>query len=181
MGHCLVSSEPIIVNDICNSLIMSFQDKVNPAKVGGMKSKVNEDIRSTKAYPIDIQENQQLYAGIAEYCNRMNDDHWNFKLEGMDKLQFLLYEQGDHYNWHLDLGNGKHATRKLSIVIPLSSQESYEGGELLIKIADKDIVVPLKQGHAILFPSYILHKVTPVTKGKRFMLVGWMKGKTPFR
>ena len=71
--------------------------------------------------------------------------------------------------------------RKLSFVIPLSPPEAYEGGELIVQTSPKEISVPLTQGKMILFPSFVLHKVTPVTKGERHMLVGWLRGKTPFQ
>ena len=179
---CLTSVDPILPVDVCNTLIGQFQGKGTQATIlDGDTPTLKKQTRSTKSLSIPLEYSPDLYAGIAQYCQQINNENWQFKLEDMDHLQFLLYEVGDKYNYHLDLGPGKNMLRKLSIVIPLSSQESYEGGELLIKIGVKEKSVPLKQGHAILFPSYILHKVTPVTKGKRFMLVGWMKGKTPFR
>ena len=179
---CLRSIEPILPVDVCNTLIAQFQGKVRQATIlDGGNPTLKKETRSTKSLSIPLEYSPELYAGIAQYCQQLNDENWQFKLEDMDHLQFLLYEIGDKYNYHLDIGPGKHSLRKLSIVIPLSSEESYEGGELLIKIGEKEKSIPLKQGHAILFPSYILHKVTPVTKGRRFMLVGWMKGKTPFQ
>jgi len=179
---CLTSVEAILPVDVCNTLIAQFQGKVAQATVlDGDNPTLNKETRSAKSLSIPLEYSPELYAGIAQYCQRVNNENWQFKLEDMDHLQFLCYEIGDKYNYHLDLGPGKNMLRKLSIVIPLSPIGAYEGGELLVKIGEKEKSVPLKQGHAILFPSYILHKVTPVTKGQRFMLVGWMKGKTPFR
>ena len=175
-GNCYVANDPILTKQECSNLIDRLSEKVSTARLGA--NTVDTSYRSTKSCQV---KDKLLEANLLDYCYDLNDKFWNFELEGQDPIQFLLYEVGDNYNWHLDIGKGKHSTRKLSIVIPLSSGESYEGGELLVKIAEKDISVPLKQGCPILFPSYILHKVTPVTKGKRFMLVGWMKGKTPFR
>jgi PKHD-type hydroxylase len=178
-GNCYVANDPILTKQECSNLIDRLSEKVSTARLGART--VDTSYRSTKSCAIKESECPELYSKIESYCLDRNNEFWNFELEGQDPIQFLLYEVGDNYKWHLDIGKGKHSTRKLSIVIPLSSGESYEGGELLVKIAEKDISVPLKQGCPILFPSYILHKVTPVTKGKRFMLVGWMKGETPFR
>ena len=179
---CLRSIEPILPADVCNTLIAQFQGSATQARVFGEDGEIiDKKTRSTKSFAIPLESSPDLYAGIAQYCQQINNENWQFKLEDMDHLQFLIYDVGDKYNYHLDIGPGENMTRKLSIVIPLSSEESYEGGELLIKIGETEKSVPLKQGHAILFPSYILHKVTPVTKGRRFMLVGWMKGKTPFQ
>ena len=69
----------------------------------------------------------------------------------------------------------------LSFVLPLSDPESYEGGELVLKPSFQEKSIPLEQGKIIVFPSFILHKVTPVTSGTRYMLVGWLRGKIPFQ
>ena len=174
-GNCFVSSDPILTEQECSNIIERLNGAVSTARI---RTGVDTSYRSTKSCQI---KDKLLEATLVDYCNNINDQFWKFNIEKHDPFQFLSYGVGDHYKWHLDIGKGKHSTRKLSIVIPLSSEESYEGGELLIKIGEKEISVPLKQGHAILFPSYILHKVTAVTKGRRFMLVGWMKGKTPFQ
>ena len=34
------------------------------------------------------------------------------------------------------------------------------------------------QGYVAVFPSYVLHEVTPVTKGTRYSLVSWVTGKS---
>ena len=37
-------------------------------------------------------------------------------------------------------------------------------------------MLPKEQGKLILFPSYVLHEVKPVTKGERYSLVAWITG-----
>jgi PKHD-type hydroxylase len=69
----------------------------------------------------------------------------------------------------------RKARRKLSLVCQLSDPSEYEGGELQINTGE--IFTPEKQkGTVILFPSYLLHRVTPVTKGTRRSLVLWIEG-----
>jgi PKHD-type hydroxylase len=58
----------------------------------------------------------------------------------------------------------------------LSDPEEYEGGELLLKTSAFPIKTLNKKGTIIFFPSYVLHEVTPVTKGTRKTLVGWVLG-----
>ena len=177
----LVSEEPIIRIETCDKIVKLFQNKTIPATVKGVGAKVDTNIRSAKVYGISKQESKDLYRVFASFCNHHNNRLWNFELNDMDPIQFIRYDEGDHYKWHLDIGGGPLENRKLSIIVPLTNPDNYKGGKLLLKIGDKDKELVLKQGHAILFPSYILHKVTPVTEGHRFMLVGWMKGKTPFQ
>jgi PKHD-type hydroxylase len=174
-----IAEEAILSPSMCETLVRKFSDITSTTKIG--KNVKNQNVRSTQGHSIPDSKAGDLYRIVTDELDRVNSMHWEFELDELDPIQFLQYNQGGHYTWHTDLGPGRHAKRKLSIVIPLSDPAEYEGGELLIKIGEKETSVPLKQGHAILFPSYILHKVTPVTKGKRFMLVGWMKGKTAFR
>ena len=67
--------------------------------------------------------------------------------------------------------------RKLSISIQLTNPEDYEGGELYLYNDDKGNLMDKTQGTLIIFPSYVLHEVMPVTKGERNSLVTWVTGK----
>ena len=71
---------------------------------------------------------------------------------------------------------------KFSLSIQLTDPKKYQGGDLkLHNGSDKDASIMSKaQGTLILFPSFILHEVTPVTKGERNSLVSWITGK-PFK
>jgi PKHD-type hydroxylase len=70
------------------------------------------------------------------------------------------------------------SVRKLSISIQLTNPEEYEGGELKLYDGDEDKtnVMDKTQGTLIIFPSYVLHEVMPVTKGTRNSLVAWVTG-----
>ncbi len=94
-----------------------------------------------------------------------------------EKLQFTEYEgKGSHYNWHPDIGPRMNK-RKLSIVVQLSDEKDYEGGELVINTGN--LVTPSKkQGTVIIFPSFLLHKVDPLQSGNRYSLVSWISGST---
>jgi PKHD-type hydroxylase len=67
--------------------------------------------------------------------------------------------------------------RKLSISIQLTNPDEYEGGELYLYQSDKGELMDKTQGTLIMFPSYVLHEVMPVTKGTRNSLVTWVTGK----
>jgi PKHD-type hydroxylase len=66
--------------------------------------------------------------------------------------------------------------RKLSLSLLLN--DDFEGGEFHINQGNEKqpIIVPTKKGRAILFPSFMIHRVTPVTKGIRRSLVVWVLG-----
>jgi PKHD-type hydroxylase len=66
--------------------------------------------------------------------------------------------------------------RKISLVVQMSDPEDYEGGSLELNTGGP-IVEPTKtKGSVIIFPSYLLHRVTPVTSGLRKSLVLWAGG-----
>ena len=81
------------------------------------------------------------------------------------------------YKWHLDKGPGEdRPPRKLSMVLGLLDPDEYEGGDFEIKTGVESQVLPLKKGRVIAFPSWTLHRVTPVTKGIRKTVVIWVGG-----
>ena len=68
------------------------------------------------------------------------------------------------------------SNRKLSITVQLSDSLEYEGGELQFMINQHIMTAPKEKGTAIICPSFALHHVTPVTKGSRKFIVGWIRG-----
>ena len=73
--------------------------------------------------------------------------------------------------------------RKISIIVTLSSRESYEGGELKFdfgehysKKINKNLDHLREPGTIIIFPSFLQHCVTPVKSGVRYSLVSWCSG-----
>lgn len=101
--------------------------------------------------------------------------------ETVEDLKYLRYEEGDHFSkWHMDAGAAYTKLRKISMSIELVSSSGYEGGELQIFPLDSGHVAGCtrKAGTAVVFPSHVYHRVTPVTKGVRHGLVNWISGPT---
>ncbi len=111
------------------------------------------------------------------YFNALN---WNFDLTGfVESCQYTIYDaaQLGHYDWHLDAHSQWNSSpRKLSVVIQLSDPSEYDGGEFCIKTHRDETILPKEKGTLIMFPSYILHKVKPVTSGVRRSFVCWISG-----
>jgi PKHD-type hydroxylase len=78
------------------------------------------------------------------------------------------------YGWHLDYGGG--ISRKLSLAIQLTDPSEYEGGNLQIMTSGEPQNMRKQRGLIAVFPSYVLHQVTPVTQGSRQSLVAWVSG-----
>lgn len=107
-----------------------------------------------------------------------NDTMWKFDLKSViDQIQYTEYEgNGGHYDWHMDIGPGKISHRKISIVVQLSDPSEYVGGDLELKTGADQVVVPRGKGNVIVFPSFLLHRVVPLTSGNRKSLVLWVGG-----
>ena len=88
----------------------------------------------------------------------------------------LKYTKGGKFKRHQDRGSKGTEWRYRTILIQLSNEDEYEGGDLVLKQSDKDNHYKLGRGDIIVFPSWMLHKVTPITKGKRRVVVGWAQG-----
>jgi PKHD-type hydroxylase len=128
-------------------------------------------------FPQVNPDTQWLYDLLAPLITKINDDFFRFSLYGfMENLQYTVYEgDGGHYDWHVDSVEGNLPPRKLSFSLLLSDPFSFDGGEL--KLAGISREVLHKQiGKMYVFPSYLSHKVTPVTSGIRRALVGWISG-----
>ena len=142
-------------------------------------TKVNS-VREVDVYPIpNSSEYNYLYEIIFDAVKECNNSHFNFDIAGIfDNLQLLHYKKGHHYDWHTDIGNGIYANRKISVSVLLSND--CEGGELVLK-QGADRPIHMEVGDMTMFPSYVLHKITPVTKGERWSLVTWIQDIKPFR
>jgi PKHD-type hydroxylase len=138
--------------------------------------------RSTIALIPQSSAVQWIYDRIFGVVAQFNRQYWQFDLAGSERLQFGRYGVGEHYDWHMDLGSrGTFTLRKLSVSVQLSDPESYEGGDLEINMGSFSKMASREKGALIIFPSYALHKVHPVTQGERRSLVAWIVGNGPLR
>lgn len=118
-----------------------------------------------------------LFQKMANYAMEANREMWNFDIWGyQDGFQYTTYYgNGGHYDWHADLGPGI-SNRKLSCVLQLSQPDEYEGGDLQMNVGGQILTVPREKGLLCFFPSFVLHRVTPLTGGIRKSLVTWLCG-----
>jgi PKHD-type hydroxylase len=163
--------------------ILNFwdDDKTIKATVDGKENPDDELRKSSVMFIDNIEENDWIYkklAGLAITCN--NERYWFDLLGFHQELQLTRYSEGDFFEWHLDFGAGAISARKLSMTIQLSDSDDYEGGDLQFMINQKIVNAPRKKGTIIIFPSFIIHRVTPITKGTRQSIVGWVSG-PPYR
>jgi PKHD-type hydroxylase len=166
----------------CNTIIRyAKKHGLAPAKTGA-QPKENKDIRISSVVFLTPQGLEWVYQRLTDVVSSLNDQFFKFDLFGFTEgIQFTEYKAPNgKYDAHVDtIYNG--VIRKLSIVVQLTDDSKYEGGDLeLLDDGERNPAkLPRKQGSLIAFPSYSLHRVTPITKGTRNSLVGWISGK-PF-
>jgi PKHD-type hydroxylase len=141
-------------------------------------TKGETDVRESKVswlYPVDDME--WVFRRVTDITLNLNERFFKFNLFGINEgFQFTNYvAPSGKYGKHVDRGIDIQV-RKLSISIQLTDPEKYKGGELYLYDDDKGILMDKTQGTLIIFPSYMLHEVTPVTKGERNSLVTWITG-----
>lgn len=144
----------------------------------GQDDLVVSDYRiSEVAWIIEDENSRWIYEKIAELCKIANKAMWNFDIwDFYDSLQYTTYYgDGGHYDWHVDLGPGI-SNRKISCVVQLSQPEDYIGGDLEINPGGNIVTVPRGLGLVCFFPSFLLHRVKPLTSGTRKSLVTWLAG-----
>jgi PKHD-type hydroxylase len=116
------------------------------------------------------------------YAREANRNAFGFDIDYLPDIQYTKYTADDNgkYDWHHDTfwANPTAYDRKISIVIQLTDPSEYEGGDF--EIDSQYAQMPADQirakGSVMVFPSFLLHRVTPVTKGVRRSLVSWIQG-----
>ena len=183
--------------NFCNQVIKHGK-KFKPKKGTLASKQKNMKIRDSN---VVFLTERWIYREIQPYMHLANKNAgWNLQVDYSEACQFTEYTKGQHYEWHYDMfkesyNNPKNEnlhgkTRKLSMVVSLSDEKDYEGGDLEFDSGENspsnkenkfEICRAMRnKGSIIVFPSFIYHRVTPVTKGKRHSLVTWNIG-NPYR
>lgn len=149
---------------------------------------VSEIRKSDVCFINKTNENYWIFDIFNKAINEINEYNYNFDLNGYQSIQYTRYESYENgmYNWHMDTCLGpidqsclNDQTRKLSVVMLLNEPgKDFEGGDFEINLGleSNPIKVPMRKGGVIFFPSFLIHRVKPVTSGVRKSLVIWVQG-----
>ena len=136
--------------------------------------------RADIAWLDDLEGGGWIMDRLIGLVARANRDGYGFDLTDFgESAQIARYgaEREGHFDWHSDIGAGNWAAkRKLTIVLQLSDPASYEGGTLELRPDSNIHSAPRDRGTATVFPSFVLHRVTPVTSRERWSLTLWAHG-----
>ena len=185
---CFAASPPVFSPEDCRRILEIGQAK--PAMAGVVQRAQGEPnasyeqaaARDSSVTFLDLgPETEWIYQRLFAIAKDANGQNWRFELAGSERLQLARYGPAQHYDWHMDLASrGPNSFRKLSLTVQLSAPGDYEGGDLEFKLDEGTTKTPRDQGIVTLFPSYVLHRVAPVTAGVRYSLVHWLRGTRPF-
>ena len=166
-----------------------------------LNQKQIKDLKTKRDSNIVWMSDRWIYKEIQPYIHKANQNAgWNFEWDFSESCQFTKYQKGQYYDWHCDSWDRpyirEHANdpshgkiRKLSVTVTLSDPKDYKGGELEFDFRQNDPdkkrqIVKCKEilpkGSLVVFPSFVWHRVCPVTRGERNSLVIWNLG-YPFR
>jgi len=176
-------------DEIISTCLKQKQEKGTLQKGG----KLNSKRRDCKVHWISSEWIYNILNPFIQSANKQAT--WNFKWDWNEPSQFTVYDKNQFYGWHCDQANTPYSTpnkknfnnkvRKLSLTLQLTEPSEYEGGDFQFKwFNGKKIKIETPKsakelGTLIIFPSFIWHQITPITKGKRQSLVNWSIG-NPF-
>jgi PKHD-type hydroxylase len=167
-------------------------------KQNPLNKKEIADLKKTRDSNVAWLEDKWIYDEIQPFIHEANKNAgWNFEWDWSEPCQFTKYKLNQHYSWHCDsfaeTYNSPHnlnfhnKTRKLSVTCSLSDPKDYKGGELEFQFRNqgdptitRKCIEILPRGSIVVFPSFVWHRVKPVTKGTRYSLVVWNLG-YPFK
>ena len=179
--------DSVLTHEICQRIINLGKGKWEEGIV------IEEDVNLHDTRKSDVAwiDDQWVYDLIWPYMMSANESAgWKYEIAAAERLQLTKYKETGYYTWHED-GIGSHNevyhdpdnkfrhgnTRKLSMSVILN--DDYTAGDLEI-FQTKDPLPKFKEGSIVVFPSFLHHRVTPVTEGTRYSLVSWFIG-SPFK
>ena len=187
--------------NLCNEIIRFGNSKIKHRGITGyeivkknsIKKKLSQGdkkkINKIRKSNITWVNEPWITREVTPYLYRANKEAgWNYDIEGHEQIQFTEYNKGQFYNFHQDYFDGPDKDgkyRKVSMTINLSDPKEYKGGDLFFKSLDKEKNILIEhtnpdfkeKGTICAFPSFEIHKVSPVTQGIRHSLVLWSYGK----
>lgn len=160
-------------------------------RIGGKNTSIEEiekvrisNIRFFERNGKAVFDTEWIFNRVDDVIKQVNEMYFDFELYSYQSFQYTTYEgeRKGTYNWHMDSFTGRtkeedeRYPRKLSMSVFLN--EDYEGGEFEVCTGSQEKARKFrgKPGDAIVFPSFMIHRVAPVTKGIRKSLVVWVEG-----
>ena len=147
---------------------------------GGEFDTDNDYRKSSVKWVPFSDEYKWIYDKLGDMAYEANQNMFHFDLHSMpEQIQYTEYYASElgHYDWHMDIGFDDLSKRKISITVQLSDNTEYEGGNLqLWPGGNYPLEAPRGKGNVVIFPSFMMHRIAPVTRGTRKSFVLWLGG-----
>jgi len=168
VGHLFDIDHIKKLNEAISKNIVKAEDKPN-----------ENAIKSSQVKFVYLRSIQNLILPFLDFIFTANINHFGFdlfQLTGSKILNYNTYNIDEEYTWHID-ATAESPIKDIKLTCLLNcSETNYEGGDFCL-FKDKELVVKdFKPGSAIVFPSFINHKVQKVVSGSRATLAIWMNG-----
>jgi hypothetical protein len=165
-----------VSNSFCDNLIKEYSkdstEKLSP-EIGNIQGNIDLNIRNVQRVMLPM--NQGIGATLTSCGLNINHQFWQYNITHSNQTEFLIYDVNGKYEAHVDtFHQHSNETRKLTCLAILN--DDFEGGKFFIQQGHEKIYPPQEKGDIIVFPSFMVHGVEPVTKGKRFTVVTWLVG-----
>ena len=158
-------------------LIESIEGQIEgeDAAIGaGNLGLINKEVRDVKK--VNLPSYRGIGATMVGLGMTANHQAWKFDVTHSNQTDYLKYDVEGHYHAHVDtfMDPNEPECRKLTVLIFLN--DDFEGGKLFLQNGHNKIYPPQAAGTCLVFPSFMLHGVEPVTKGVRRSVVTWLVG-----
>lgn len=178
-GHACVVQEPsgLTREEVDKIRLVGDALEFTDVKLYGRST--SDKVNARGAHFRLTEETRWVYERMAALVARINAATYRYDLTGFhENFYYNVYDgsYGQHFNWHLDSGYQTPAPRKISAVLQLSEPDEYEGGDFEVMVGANALAADKGFGMISVFPSFRLHRVTPVTSGIRRTLVMFAAG-----
>lgn len=171
----------ILTLEQCKNIQSNLTRDINTTD-GWQDSPAEGVIKTAKVSIIQWNKAKEYLSTIEDLAHATNENYFGFNINRYHDFSTVNYneyssEQKQEYGWHSDgYRLEKQADIKLTVLVNIST-ESYTGGELQLFL-NKEVTVDVMNdmGTVIVFPSWIQHRVTPVTSGTRKSVSLWLIG-----
>ena len=159
--------------------IKKLNKAINDHLVKGNDKPNTDAIKTSQVKFVNLGAIQNLILPFLDFIITSNTYYYGFdifQLTGSKKLNYNTYEKNEEYTWHID-ATVRSPIKDIKLTCLLNcSEDDYQGGDLYL-FRDKEVKVEnFSPGSAVVFPSFINHKVEKITSGSRATLAIWMNG-----
>lgn len=157
-------------------LRISQQVPMRAAVTGdGVGARTTEHRKSNLVEVYPDPSTNWIFEKLEAALQQLNSQQYKFDIQGFfEGAQIYEYPEGGFLDWHMDIAKGYMSNRKLSMSVQLTDGSEYEGGNL--EFMDFKETGPRGIGDLIVFPAFLQHRVSKLTRGKRYAWVSWVHG-----